>query len=181
MTGPASSLNTVTELRDAFDRMFTMARQCEGSAPSENLILTRVSGHPYALKVSEIAGIVTDRKTIAIPSRASELLGVAAIRGGFVPMYSLAALLGYPAEEGRARVHVLCRSEELIGLALSSFEGYHRVSATEIYLAERDKASRARANQVVRISETVRAIIDIPYLLQVIGKRCAANAAEEGR
>jgi chemotaxis signal transduction protein len=165
----------IAELRDAFDQTYSIPAVSQVAEQMENLLSMRVAGDPYAIKVSEISGLVNNRKTVALPSRIPELLGVAGIRGGLVPVYSLAALLGYSRDAGEARWLALCASSEPVCLAFSDFEGYLRVSLAEVYAGEQKDAMRGHVKHVMRAADMVRAIVDIPYLLEMIKRRCNDN------
>ena len=140
-----------------------------------------MAGDHYAIKVSEISGLVNDRKTVALPSPVPELLGVAGIRGGLVPVYSLAALLGYSQDPGRARWLALCGSEEPVGLAFSDFEGYLRVPVSQVYAAEQKGVTRAYLKHVLCVADMVRAVVSIPYLVEMIKRRCDKNRVSKER
>ena len=94
MTGASTTASKVAEIRNAFDHSYAIPPASQVGEQIENLLAVRVAGDPYALRVGEISSLTNSRKTVALPSPVSELLGVAGIRGGFVPVYSLAALLG---------------------------------------------------------------------------------------
>jgi chemotaxis signal transduction protein len=175
MADSAPVARKLAELRGGFDRTFAVARSSLVVDRTEDLLFVRVARDPYAIKVRQISGIVPDRKTIAIPSRVSELLGVTAIRGGFVSVYSLAALLGYGPAGHPVRLLVLCGSKEPVALAVSDFEGYFRVSSRQIHAAEQSDATRGCVKQVVRTADAVRAVVDIPDLMQLIGAASARS------
>jgi chemotaxis signal transduction protein len=167
--------NKIAELRSAFDRTYSIAPSSQGVEQIENLLAIRVAGDPYAMWVREISGLANNRKTVALPSSVPELLGVASMRGGFVPVYSLAALLGYSQDLVQGRWLALCGSQEPVGVAFSDFEGYLRVPSTQIYAAEQMDAGREHVKQVVRAAGTVRAVISMAHLLETIRSRCGEH------
>ena len=171
----------LSELRDAFDQSYAIPAAIQEAEQMENLLSIRVAGHPYAIRVSEISGVVNNRKTVALPSRVPELLGVAGIRGGLVPVYSLAALLGYSQDAGSTRWLAMCGSEEPVSLAFSEFEGYLRVPLTQLCAAEQKDAARAHVKHVLRAVGMVRAVVSIPNLLEMIRRRCNENRASKER
>lgn len=172
----ASLIDTrISELRDAFDQTFAIPAASQAAEQMESLLSIRLAGDPYAIKVNEISGLVNNRKTVAFPSRVPESLGVAGIRGGLVPVYSLPALLGYSQDAGQPRWLALCGSEDLVCLAFSDFEGYLRVPLAQLYAAEQKDETRARAKHVLRMADVVRVVVSIPYLLEMIKRRCNEN------
>jgi chemotaxis signal transduction protein len=168
------------ELREAFDHTYAIPAASQAEQ-MENLLSICVAGDRYAIRVSEISGLVNDRKTVALPSRVPELLGVACIRGGLVPVYSLAALLGYSQDPGRTRWLALCRSEEPVGLAFSDFEGYLRVPVSQVYAAEQKDVTRAYLKDLLCVADIVRAVVSVPSLVEMIKRRCDQNRATKER
>jgi len=124
------------------------------------------------MRVSQITGLATDRKIIVLPSPVPELLGVAGIRGGLVPVYSLAALLGHSHEVNHPRWLALCGAEELVGLAFGDFEGYLKVSSSQIFVDSRNHAMREHVRDAVRTADVVREIVNIPSVVETIKRRC---------
>jgi chemotaxis signal transduction protein len=159
------------ELRNAFDRARALPFLSEVRERSEDLLALRVSGDRFAIRLGEISGLATDRKIVAFPSPIHELLGVAAIRSRLVPVYSLAALLGYSAQATPGRWLALCGTEEPVGLAINDFEGYLRVPLTRVYPAEQ-KGESLHVKHVVRADDGVRDVVSIPLLIEVIQRRC---------
>jgi chemotaxis signal transduction protein len=159
------------ELRNAFDRARAVPWGAAAVERIENLLAIRVSGDAFAIRLSEISGLATDRKIVAFPSPIPELLGVAAIRGRLIPVYSLAALLGYSANAGHGRWLALCGIEEPVGLAINDFEGYVQVPLTRVYTAEL-KHESLYVKHVMRAADGVRDIVSITPLMEVIQRRC---------
>lgn len=148
---------------------------------AESLISIRVSGDAYLMRTSEISGLVTERKIVGFPTPVSELLGIAAVRGALLPVYSLAALLGYAAETEQTRWLVLCGAEDPLALAFSGFEGYLRVPLGEFYAAEQKDVARSRVKHVVRRAEMVRAVISIPLIQEAIQTLCGKSGVSKER
>jgi len=160
------------ELRSVFDRARAVPFSSDGEEQTEDLLGIRISGDAYAIRVSEISGLATDKKIVAFPSPISELLGIAGIRGALVPVYSLAMLLGYSAETERTRWLALCGSDDSVALAFSDFEGYLRISGTQLYAAEQKDVARTQVQHVVRATDIVRAVVSIPTIRKTIQRRC---------
>ena len=174
MTEVLAFASKAAELRNAFDQARAIPLSMQAVEPVEGLLSIRVSGIPYAIRVSEITGLANDRKVVAFPSSIPELLGVAGIRGGLVSVYSLAALLGYSysREADQARWLILCGVEEPVGLAFSAFEGYLLVPLTHVYAAGQGDAARAHVKHVLRAADLVCAVVSIPDILESIKRRC---------
>jgi chemotaxis signal transduction protein len=172
MTAQSATASKAVELRNAFDRVRAIPWSAQAVEQIEGLLSIRVSGDPYAIRVSDISGLANDRKVVAFPSSIPELLGVAGIRGGLVSVYSLAALLGYRREADQARWLVLCGAEESVGLAFGDFEGYLPVPLAQVYATDQRDAARAHVKHVLRASDLVCAVVSIPDILESIKRRC---------
>ena len=167
----------VLALRQEFDRSFAQAPRLERE-PLEGLLAIRLGGDPYALRVSEIGGIHTDRRIMPLPSPAPELLGVAGLRGQIAPVYDLAALLGY-ARASAPRWLILLRSapqQPCMALAFDTFERHFSVSVRHIVSgsgarAASTGAAQAHLTDVVSTDEVVRPIIALQSLYQEVQAR----------
>ena len=164
-----------------FDRERAVPFSSDAEVRTESLLAIRVSRDAYAIRVSEISGLATDRKIVAFPSPISELLGVASIRGTLVSVYGLAALLGYEFEAKQVRWLTLCGTEEPFALAFSDFEGYVRIPQTQLYAAAQKDVRRIPVTHVARTTDIVRAVVSIPLLRETIQKRCLNSSVAKER
>ena len=147
------------ELRKAFDQAF--AAPPAGAAPETvGLLLVRVGADPYALRVSDLSGLVSRRKVVPLPSGRVELLGVAGIRGSLVSVYGLAALLGYATATLETPWLALSGSPDPVALAFEELEGFLRVEAAELFGADTAGSARSHVREVVRVGKTTRGVID---------------------
>lgn len=169
----------VAALRYAFDRERAVAFSVATEQPTESLLAIRVSRDAYAILVNEISGVATGKKIVAIRGPISGFLGLAAVRGALVPVYSLAGLLGYPAEEEQARWLALCGRDEPLGLAFGEFEGYLRVPAEQLHANDAKDVTRTSVTHVVRVPGIVRAVVNIPLLAKAIHERCYSSGASK--
>ncbi len=80
MTSLSPITAKVAELRSVFDQARAAPFSSGAEEQTEDLLAIRVSRDAYAIRVSEISGLATDRKIVAFPSPIPELLGVAGIR-----------------------------------------------------------------------------------------------------
>ncbi len=87
------------------------------------LLGLRVAGQDYALKLGAVAGVIRMPATLAgVPRSGAAMLGVAAWRGGLLPVVSLAALLGLPAG-APTRIAVTVLGDLRVGLAVDGVPG----------------------------------------------------------
>jgi len=162
--------NKAAELRQAFDRSFACPPP-EAPPEVEDLLTIRVAGDPYAISLRDIAGMVAGRKVVPVPAVTVDLLGLAGIRGGVVPVFALASILGYGPDPGSPRWMILCGAEEPIALAFSDFEGCLRLPKSSLHAHGSLRATCPYVHQVASTEAGARAVISIPLVVATIRKR----------
>jgi chemotaxis signal transduction protein len=169
--------NNADQLRQDFDRTFAMPPAL-ASQEVEDLIMIRVAGDPYAIRLLDITEIVNERKVVSVHAVTPDLLGLAGIHGGMVPVFSLSSILGYGTDPISPRWMILCGTEEPISLAFSDFEGYLRLPASALHVDENVSATREHVkyvNQVASTPEGVRAVINIAQIMATIRNRISLH------
>jgi purine-binding chemotaxis protein CheW len=127
-----------------------------------------IGGDPYALRLTDVAGLHNARKITAVPSRVAELRGIAGFRGTTLPVYDLAALLHYPHAESPRWLAIAAAAP--VAFAVEEFGGHFRVPADAIASYDSDQ-SRNHLHQILRTADFVRPIINIPSLVSLIRER----------
>ena len=166
--------STAAALRRAFDLSFALPPP-QALAEVEDFLTIRVASDPYAIRLGEIAGMVAGRTVIPVPAVTLDLLGLSGIRGGIVPVFGLASILGYGEGPGSPRWMILCGAEEPIALAFSDFEGYVRLPTSALHADENLGARRQYVNQVAIMEAGARAVISIPLIVATIRDRIGPN------
>jgi purine-binding chemotaxis protein CheW len=160
-------------LRRLFDAGFAAAAASK-SERLEDLLAIRLGSDPYALRLSEIAGLHAGVKIVAVPSPSTQLLGIVGLRGTMVPIYDLAALLGYPPA-ARPRWIVLARTSQPVGFAFETFESHLQVSETSLANGQDEGVNAGAAGQhsseTVRAAGALRPIIRMASVVELIGDR----------
>lgn len=164
----------VTELRRAFDQSFADPVVSDVGTTID-LISLRLAGDPYAIRMTDIAGLFTDVKITPCPSPIAELRGIAGFRGVLTPVYDLSAWLGYATSS--ARWLVLDRDRAL-ALAFDAFNGHFRVDPSAVAGRE-DSSSSRHVREIVRQGDTAWPVIDIPSIVAAIKKRLPQTAASK--
>ena len=177
MNDLAPIVKTVAEMRNAFDQTYALPLSASETAQSENLLVFRLAGDPYAIRTREIKGLASDRKIIALPTSIPELLGLAGIRGELVPVYSLAALLGYMRDANQPRWLALCGEEKPIGISFNHLDGYIRFPSAQICPSRQQITPQGLIQDVARTDDEVRSIVNIPSVMEAIRRRCSDNRA----
>jgi purine-binding chemotaxis protein CheW len=161
-------------LRKAFDRAFAEPPPPEAEEAADYLGI-RVGGAAYAVALSEIGAVFADRKIAPLPSSASELLGVAGVRGDIVPVFALAALLGVGGGDARPRWLVLAAGGKA-GFAFDALDGHLRIPLASITPAASARGF-VRANTV--IGKLARPIVSVASLMEHLEHRAGQSGGKE--
>lgn len=165
------------DLRLAFDRSFAEPRRDDTTA-TVGLLAFSLASEPYALRLSEIAGVFVDRKITRAPSGVAALLGFAAFRAAVVPVYDLRVLLGRAASEAPRWLAVA--SGASVAFAFEAFAGHLRVPREAIISREGEAQTQRLVREVVSADGLVRPLVHLPSVIETILKqRPGPNAAEE--
>lgn len=166
MSGTAAGLAArAAALRSAFDRSFVAPRRAAASV-KEDFLAVRVGGEPYAMRLSEIAGLFVDRWVTPMPAQDAALIGVAGLRGAIVPVYSLPKLLGHPTTQAP---RWLVLSAAAIAFAFEAFDGHLRVPAEVILPEQAEGAARGHAAEVIRGAGVVRPVLHLSAIAAALG------------
>jgi chemotaxis signal transduction protein len=161
---------TAAALRRAFDSSFAAAASATTDR-LEDLLAIRVGTDPYALRLSEIAGLYVDVKIVPVPSPAQQMLGIVSLRGKMAPVYDLAALLHYPPAAG-PRWLILAGRAQPVGFAFETFEAHLQVS--QAFLAagedrgEGSGATRRHVRGAVRTADVLRPMIHVASVVELV-------------
>lgn len=152
------------ELAREFDRTFSEPRRAAAD-DREDLLALREGGQAIVARLRDVAGLFVDRKIVPLPSPDPAFLGIAGLRGGIIPVYRLAALLGRETRPEAPRWILVVRGEPL-GLAFDELEGHVRADRGDL-----SGASDGRGETSVRIGEAWRGVIDLVDLVAQIAAR----------
>jgi chemotaxis signal transduction protein len=162
-------VGTAAAMRRLFDDSFAAAA-ASGPESLEDLLAIRVGSDPYALRLSEIAGLHVGVKIVPVPSPAAQLLGIVGIRGMMAPVYDLAALLRYPPAPN-PRWFILARALQPVGFAFETFESHLQVSQSSFANGNEDAgtgAPKQHTRGTVRAAAALRPIIHLASVLEMI-------------
>jgi chemotaxis signal transduction protein len=163
---PFDSTSRCVELRRSFDHAFAQPVVI-ATATLVDLLAVRVGGDPYALRLSDIAGLQVNLHVVPLPGPAPHLLGIAAIRDVMAPIYDLAGLLGYPPPPS-CRWIAMVRTSTPVGLAIERFEAHLRVADTfvSIKASENGIALNRLARDAVQAGGVLRPILQVTDLVR---------------
>jgi purine-binding chemotaxis protein CheW len=166
-------------LKAEFDLGFAQRPAGEREA-TDAFLAIRVNGNPYAIRLRDLSGLATGRPVAPLPAGAPGLLGVAGIRGGLVPVYSLGPFLGH-GEGGEApRWIALWRGADRLALAFHAMEGAWSLPASAVRAADPEEGEHVREVTLAREGEIARPVIQVASIVETIKRRAAAAASVGG-
>ena len=171
-------VSQVAELRRAFDLSFALP-PAQALAELEDLLAIRVAGDRYAIRLRDVTGLVAGRTIVPVPADAPDLLGLAGLRGGVVPVFGLASILGYGQAPAEPRWLILCGAEEPLALACSDFEGCLRVPKASLHACEDLRPTRQYVEQVASTEAGARAVIAMSLVVATIRKQSGPHRPEK--
>jgi purine-binding chemotaxis protein CheW len=144
------------------------------------LLAIRCADHGFALPLSEVLAVYTERKIVAVPSPVPELLGLVGVRGLIAPVYDLHSLLGY-GSGAAPRWLALLRAPEPFAVGFELFEQHLRIPLADVNAATADGASpHPFARGSVRLATGPRPLIDLTVLIAAVaGRRKGAPKRED--
>jgi len=163
---PAPTTSQAADLRQQFDSGFSRAPRTD-DAEVETLLAIRVGPEPYALRLTEISGLVAGKAFTRVPAPAQALIGIADLRGSIVAAYDLRVVFGQVGAT-QPRWLALTATDTTVGLAFDHFEGHLRVPRATIPVEEEAEHRQAGARQVLRVAGIARMIIQIPSVVDAI-------------
>jgi purine-binding chemotaxis protein CheW len=175
--GPLATTSRAQAMRQAFDASFAQPAQGRADAVEALLAIT-VGGDPYVLRLAEIAGLHASRAITTLPSPVPELAGLVGLRSALVPVYDLAALLGYPRAAAPRWLVVLAAAP--VALAFEGFAGYVTAAATTVVVeasADDDEPIR----DIVRARHLVRPVLGLTPVLERIRRRASRARPDKER
>ena len=159
-------------LRRSFDDSFA-APAIPMNESQEGMLAIRVGADPYALLLSDIMGLYSDVRVIAVPSRVPQFKGIVGLRGMMAPVYDLAALMHYPPAAS-TRWMVLAGGARPVGFAFEGFEAHLRVPAAATEnggdAGGEGGAARQYTRGSVRAAGALRPIIRMDAVMKLMGE-----------
>lgn len=168
-------LARVEDLRGEFDRAF--ATPHGAAASTLDFLTVKIGGDPYALRLSQVSGLFTDRRVTPLPSLVPGLLGLVGLRNVVAPVYDLRSLLGYPAGDA-SRFLVAVRSEETVAFSFDDFEAHVRVALDAISSAERT-SGREYLGATLSLDSGPRPIVELSTIVASLVQRAADASSKE--
>lgn len=160
------------ELRLAFDARFADPPP-PPPPPTVALLLVRAGGELFAVKRTEMTGFMRGDSVVLTPSRSPAFIGLAELRGGLYPVWSLAALLGRPVAPAGATCWLLLAemSGATCAFACDAFEKMIFVPEAAVTGGTRRETPAGFTPAVVSWDAVRATVVDLPALQAEIWKR----------
>lgn len=153
------------ELRREFDRTFA-SPQILANEATIDLLAVRVGLNRHAVRLSEIAGLYTDKKITRVPGSNAAMIGIAGFRGTIAPVYDFASLMGYPRSQTPRCMIVMAGAP--VALAFDAFDSQLRVTSESIRPRHSSDAAHSCIRDLVRYRSDLVSIIDLGSLVTAI-------------
>jgi len=163
-------------LRSNFDRGFAQPPPAAATA-TEAMLAIGVGDAAYALRISEIAGLVGDRSLTAVPSPIAALRGLVGLRGEMIAVYDLGALLGHGRSAQPLRWLAVCGGAAQLAVAFERLDGYFHVPSVQVHTTSAAEDDHLR--EVVHADCATRAVVSIPALVTTITRLCGSSTSKE--
>jgi purine-binding chemotaxis protein CheW len=161
----ARPFESALDLRRAFDAVFAASPPV--AMPMEDMLAIGLDGVPYAVRLTEVAGVFRGRRVVLLPGRLPEFIGVAGIQGRIVPVYDLRRLMGHPPAAPSGWL-LLVLVPHPLGLAFDAFAGQLRVTRDQVAAAQ---GARTHVRHAVAAAGPLRHLVDIASVVEAIGSR----------
>jgi purine-binding chemotaxis protein CheW len=175
-SGGSELITRAAQLRAEFDRIFSEPRPPE-PPPTEELLVIRLGTEPFALRLSEIAGLFADRKLTPLPGSVPALLGLAGFRGTIAPVYDLRVLLGH--RSGEAARWLVMAKKAALGFAFGTQDGHLRVPH-DMIIPEPEERTRKHVRECARTAEHLLPIVQLSSVIEAIRQQVPAKLGPKG-
>jgi len=168
-----SHLDQLTALRETFDHHFSLRPNQVGQA-GVKLQAISVLGRPFALLLSELAGLGKLGKLVRLPGGLEGFRGVVGVRGRLVAVYSLARLLGFGRDEGEGWLALL-GEDASVGFAFAHILDTHVVPPEALHPVDPDHANKQYIT-AVWAADPARPVVSLPRLAHALRQKLGVPA-----
>jgi purine-binding chemotaxis protein CheW len=176
MTAPSPSVEGLADaLRRSFDAGFAAPARAP-EADDETFLLVAIGDDRYALRVAGLSGLHADRRVVPLPTPWPALLGLMAVRGALVPVYSLRALTGYAPTTEPPRWVLTVGRAPAPGVAFDRLLEHVRVARAQVVPAP-GEAARGHVREAVGTRGGLLPVLELAALCAEVEARVRAAGA----
>lgn len=172
MTGGGGAAGRAAALRREFDSQF--ARATQEAPKTDDFLLVRSGGLPYALRLAQLGGVAKARFVAAAPTRRREFLGLVGIRGTIVGVYGMATLLGGEQEALSLPWIALSSGSDPVALAFERFDAFVRVEGASVRDDARPDTPGRFVRGVLQTASEARPIVDLASMFAAVRRSVGA-------
>lgn len=133
----------------------------------EEFLLIRVGHQSYALRLSQVSGVVKGKTVTPLPGAPPQLRGVACFRGQLVSVFDLAAWLGQPVGEAEWMALVEAPPSGKLALTFDAMEGQLGLDASELVAGSGETIE----GLIPHGEQATIAVLSLPSLLKNLERR----------
>ena len=161
--------DALSRLRRSFDGSFAAPYTPPRVEESNRFLGIRIENDRYAFALVEVVAVERMRQVMAIPHADPALLGIAFLRGRFLPVYHLAALLGYASSAPPKSWLVISNREQPVAWGFDLLDGYFQAERRSEPVG--GAGSRQHVCDIVRDAGVVRSLLNLPSIISTIEHR----------
>jgi chemotaxis signal transduction protein len=166
VTAPGVVVERAATLRREFDAQFAAAPR--ESSESEDFLLVRIAGRPYALRLAQLGGVAKGRLLVPAPARSPAFLGLIGIRGMVVGAYAMATLLTGEERSSSTTWLALSGGDELVALAFEQLDAFARVDRSSVHDDVGGDAPGRLTRGVLQTVLAARPIVDLKRMFAAV-------------
>jgi len=172
MTRDPHAITSATELRRLFDRSFAEPA-VRADARTVDLMLVTVGGRPWALRITDVSGLLADRAPLWLPTSMPGLLGLVTVRQTLVPVYDLRVVMDLPGAAGPLP-WIAVVGENRLGLAFDEYRGHVRIPQ-EAVIPIGDGGQGGFAGGIVHVDGIARSLVAVAAVVDRIETGCRTH------
>jgi purine-binding chemotaxis protein CheW len=169
-----SAALTAAQLRQAFDSAFAEAAQPRDE-DVERVAAIGCGDALLAIAVRDVSGVHRLPPLVRLPGAHAAVAGLGIVEGALVPVFDLAAILGWAPDLAACRWLALCHARR-IGLAFARFDGVASVRLPEAAPAARRQPLASR----FLVDGIERTLIDIAPIVELIAQATGSTPRPNG-
>ncbi|HEY3324615.1 MAG TPA: chemotaxis protein CheW [Planctomycetota bacterium] len=161
--------STAAALRAAFDESFA-APPAAATPGLLQFLGFRIGSETLCVRLEEVEEVVLQSAVLPLPEQPPEMLGLAAVRGQIVPVFSLGGMLGYTPDPKSETCILLCKSAEPVGLAVTALQGQFQMPQSALHVAG-ERAPQRFVAAAVQHGDLQHWLVSFPAVLSALHER----------
>lgn len=167
---------TAQSLREAFDAAFADTEPSPPPVPLR-LVQVRIAERPFAFRLDELAELSRPVPLEPLVASVPALLGLVSLHRGLIPVFDTSELLGLGSLACSSAGHwlVVCRSREVIALAVESVQGLLETGDQDLSMLRESDGAGRHVKAVARVKRELVNILDLASLVREIERNLGSR------